>query len=266
MPGAGTIPRFAWPIEIDSTCDAWPIEETGGGGAGAVTVDVPDTTSAAPHFWRGDGTAASFETVLKTAMEAVGNFTYTITMASTGIVTIASTGAFTVVWTDPGRQFDGALLGFSVAADSVAVEAPAGVWSVTGTFQAGHVWLPEQVYIRETEKQPRYAGGDTLSLSWRGRGYSIPAAGYVRTLLVDALPGRKVYTAEEVRAQEAFERFYEWLRKTGRFEFTRDWLVTKTPDGVYWIRDRTWKLAWPVTMLPMIRLYNIEFPLAEYVA
>jgi len=271
MPGAGTIPRCAWPLAVSAGTNQIYLDEAPYGTKGPWIMSltpydyswVGRTGSGSPvgytrpPYYAQDWMAQLY--ALLNLLPATGN-AWDLSLASNGVLTItADAFDFRLYLAHANTTISPAWLGFTPATHTSAARV------LTGSMQVSNLWLPEQVYIRDSERQPGHAMAFNTSMTERSRGYRWTRNRYRRTLLADCLPGRKIYTAEEVLAQEAFERFYEHLGAGGRFEFTRDWLTNDLPDGTYQIREQSWMEEWPVRMIRVTRLYNIEFPLKVYV-
>lgn len=246
---AGYLCRFAWPIVIDSTCDRLTVKE----GAGLdLVVDVPDGT----YYWRGDGTAADFCAVLKTALEAVGGLTYTVTFASTGLLTIQATGAWTLRLT-VAHDFPAALLGFVDAVDYASLTG-----AVTGTQHVDCAWLPQQIHsedsedLEASEAVPTYLEGGTSP----GR-VAMYGDRSTRTILLDALPTSETLVASEAVVRRSFQRFYRAVRDGTIFEYCHD----RTIPGAYTRRqilDPAWLRGWPATRTPRtIQRWDVRVPM-----
>ena len=272
MAGAGTIPKFAWPATIDSTNDVIRFEEwdpTADGGAGAWEAGDADITDG-DHFWRGDGTANDLAARLQAALIAASpnTATYSVILPSTGIIRIAMTQKataenFRLVWGTGDAS--SVLYGFIGGTDTASTSG--GFATLYSDHQVGNVWLPEQVYVDDSENVPQYRSTRTVMLNGRQRVQRWGSGRTLRRVLVDILPPNKVFQAEESRTQESFQRFYAWVAAGGRFEFAPDWTATPAAWATYVINDDAWLEEWPATIPHgTIRRYNIELPLRSYVA
>lgn len=146
LEGIFTVPSGGWDLSLT---------ETGGGGAsGTVTVAAGD------YYLNG---ATSFNDALETALDAVGNATYTVTQSDadesgTGKTTISATGggvtAFAITWTDTDQRDQ---LGFT---GNVS-----GALTYTSTNRAKGLWLPtcgRTGDIPEPETGSTYFGRPTM--------------------------------------------------------------------------------------------------------
>jgi len=259
MPGAGTIPQFRWPVVM---------------AAGNKTIrygDASGNTDAAlaegTYFWRGDGSAADLAVALDTALTAAAATTgsgigFTVALADTGILTITGTGAFSLSLGHANTTVDPDIFGFLAATYTSAGNV------ITSPHQVGNAWFPEQSYIDDTEDVPHYRQVITGVINGRVRTQRWGSV-TKRSVLVDVLPPRKVFQAEEVRRGEAFERFQAHLSTGGRYEFCRDFTSTRgtystyTPDP-----EMPAELGpWPATIPhSMIRRYDVRLSMQRYVA
>lgn len=249
---AGYPPRFCWPIVVDATCDTIGFDE----GGAPLLADVADGT----YFWRGDGTAADMCLALKTALDAAGALTYTVTIATTGVLTIAATGPFTLLWLTGGGDLPAATCGFANADQGSVANA------CVGDFQVAFGWWPEQMAIVDSERFPAYRSVQSTIMNGRTR-TQLWGARMQRRVLVDVLPARKIFTAEEVRLQEAFERFYAYLATGGRFELTINTAVPGTYQQ-YVPLGTEFCSAWPAQIPDerVMRRYDVMIPMQAYVA
>lgn len=247
----GTNPRFAWPIVIDSTCDQFTITE---GAGGHLTVDVPDGT----YFWRGDNTAADFCKVLKDALDAAGALTYTVTVATTGLLTISATGAWLLHFT-VAHDFSAALLGMTDADHASVGNA------VYGTFQVGNAWFVQQMVQDDSEEVEVCEALGSILEGGRARG-SMHGDRIERRLLIDALPNQETLVAAEYLVQRSFQRFYRYARTMGRFELAMSSSLPGT-YSTYQVFDQTWRSRWPATRTPRtIQRWDCPIPLVGYKA
>lgn len=249
---AGYNPRFAWPIVIDSTCDQFRIDE----GGGDLVVDVPDGT----YYWRDDGTASDFCLVLKTALELAGALTYTVTVATTGIITISATGAWTLRFA-AAHDFAPTLLGVTDAD-----HASAGVTNaVVGTYQVACAWYVQQMIIEDDETTEASAAVVARLENGRNRPV-VYGLRYTRNILIDALPTSEVLVANESVPQRSFQRFYRYAMTGGRFELATDSSVPGTYTA-YQVTDEGWMRVFPATRTPRtIQRWDVRVPLSLYVA
>lgn len=259
MPGANTTPQFRWPTEIDATNNVLRFVE-----AATPGTNRNATLAQGTFFWRGDGSADDLAVRLKTALDAAGTQVYTVTLADTGLLTVSAAAAFDLRWSNAATTVSDALFGWTNADTGNGT-------SHTSPLQVGNAWHPEQVYVDDSERVPRYASTMTSLMNGRTRTQRWGSR-TVRRILVDVLPPRKVYQAEEVRSQEAFEWFYAWLSQGRRFEFCRDFPVANGNRGTYetYVIDPVeagWIEVWPATIPHgTIRRYNVEIPMLAYVA
>jgi len=221
MPADYTIPQLRWPMVIDSSNDTFDFNE----GVGGLVCDIPDGT----YFWRGDRSATDMALVLETALETAGLHSYTVTLSGAGLVTITdNTGTVNLDWTsgDVDREwfgFNWALTGFAA--------------SHTSDFQVGRSWYPEQVFVADSRQRPVYGGsqqrmadGSIDTQRWSEH--------WLQDILIDMLPARKVWQAEEVREQEAWNagtgsepRPSEFVADGERFEFCPDFSAVAAGGG-----------------------------------
>jgi hypothetical protein len=253
---AGTTPRLSLPITLDATNNTFQITE-GGGGALNVTV------VAGTYYWLGDGTAADLCLAIKAALEVAGALTYTVT-ESAGVLTISATGAWVLIFGAGVHLLSPALLGMT---DADHASAGAGN-SVVGTFQVDSGYWVEQAYTEDTESCPVHSVASAWSLSGRNVGLSYGSRTF-RTIGVDLVPARKVFQAEEVRAQESFQRIFLRLASGVAFEFTPSVLVPAT-HSKYVIRDPRWCNS-PLDSVfrlheTVVRRYQLTLPMQLYVA
>ncbi len=259
MPGAGTTPQFRWPATLDSTNKV--VRYIDGSGAADATMAEGD------HFWRNDATANDLAEVLKDALDtaavATGSGqTYTVALNDNGTLTItASAGTVQLDWSHANTTADRTLFGFDAGLTSSAI-------SISSDFQVGNAWHPEQAYVDDSERVPVYRSAVTGIMNGRTRTQRWGSV-TKRQILVDILPPNKVFTAEEIRQNEAFERFQAWLSQGGRYEFCRDFPNTPGTYQTY-VPDPDVPeaiQAWPATIPHgTIRRYNIEFSMQAYQA
>ncbi len=211
-----TIPQLRWPIVFDASNNTFDIDE--GGGAGVVTIP------AGTYFWRGDGSATSLERVLETALEnaaaPAGGHSYTVELFGSGLLQIEDdTATVNIDWAS--GTIDAALFGFAAAATGVDS-------GHASDFQVGRAFFPEQVFVADSRQRPVYGGsqqrmadGSIDTQRWSEH--------WLQDILIDMLPARKTWQAEEVRAQEAWNagtgsepRPSEFTADGERFEFCPD--------------------------------------------
>ncbi len=88
---------FTWPITIDATNNKIDIDEDNG--SGGVGIVVATLTSGTYRDTISDSSVAgSLAKEIKTALEVVGNGTYTVTVSDDGKYTIAGTIVFDIGW------------------------------------------------------------------------------------------------------------------------------------------------------------------------
>ena len=262
MPGAGTTPQFRWPAVIDSTNDEIRYSD----GGGATEADVGDGT----FFWRGDGSADDLAVRLDTALTAAsaatgGGLTFTVVLGDDGILTITGTGAFVLDFSHANTDADPALYGFAAASYTSAADV------ITSPNQVGSAFHPEQEYVEDTEDTPLYRSVSTPLMNGRVRTQRWGAR-TKRAVVLDVLPPRKVFTAEETRTGEAFERFFAHLTTGGRFEFCRDFPTANGNRGTYGTYvpdpdDPQFLNSWPTSLPPgSLRRWDVVLPMQAYVA
>jgi len=280
MPGAGTVPRFAWPVTLDDGANDLIVfqEHTGAVWGPLLSADllIPPQATPLEAFHRGDGAAADLEAMLRIGLDGASagggglGWTYAVAMNSNGTIEISSDAG------GPARQFrirwdlslaDAGVFGWLQADTPTSVTVSGTKWAITSARQASHVWLPEQTYTDDTEDLPIHRAAQSVAMSGRRRTQRWSSGRARREVFLDFLPPNKVFAAEESLANEAFEWFYLWLATGGRFQLTRDWLTVQTPDGEYVINDVDWLNTWPVEVPSgMIRLYDITIPMDRHVA
>lgn len=253
MAGAGTIPRFLWPFEIDGTNGNIKVT------SGAVTEVL--TVAPATYYWA--LAANKFAGALQNALNTnTGGSTYTVTLGADGKLTVASDQAVTLFFNDPLTTLSPTLCGFIAFNYSDAV-AP---FSLVSPNQVQKIWNPEQEYIRDTEDFPTYGVSLTTACAGQQRGQRWRIALKQRDVELDLLPPRKIFQAEEVVAGESFERFYAYLSTGGEFIFQRD-VTSGSGWYPYVIRDQKWLSTWPPEIpSQLIRLFSLRFPMQQWVA
>jgi hypothetical protein len=262
MAGAGTVPRLLRPIVLDATNNAIRVR------SGAVTETLTVPVGTGTYYQVGNPACAlDFITAVQTGLNTnTGGAVYTLTLASNGQLTVASTLRVDLLLNDALTTLPPAALGFLAAAYSDAAGPP---FSLTSPGQVDYLFNPELEYVKETEDNPSY--GVTLGAACEGqpRGQRYRARQYKRTIEMDILPPNKLLQAEEVLANESFERFFEYL-SLGRapFVFVRD--ITALPATLtaitYVIRDQEWLQEWPATFpSQLIRLATLRIPMRLYV-
>ena len=258
MAGAGTTPQFSWPAVLTASNNVLEFDENG--------PNLTATLAAGSHFWRGAGAAdagaaTDLAHVLKVALDAAGGQVYTVTLADSGLLTVTAAAVFALHWGSVVSTVTDALFGSNGASTALAT-------SHTSNFQVGNAWHPEQIYIEDSEAVPSYASSVTPLMNGRTRTQRWGSR-TKRRILVDVLPPRKVFQAEEVRSQESFQRFYDSLSQGVRFELCPDFPNTRgtystlvpDPDAPQWIEQ------WPATIPhATVRRYNIELLMQSYVS
>lgn len=261
---AGTIPRFAWPIEVaNGTTDRVEFDV----GGGAVSANLIPGGADVTAFWRNDATAADLCQMLDVGLTAAaGGPAYQCSLLATGVLRITSDAQFTIHAGAAGTTADRLWFGWN-AGNRIAAWTGA-VWQLDGDFQTGHTWWPErtdlQYFIEDSERLPAYSSSMTRSMNGRIR-VARWASRTEREILIDLLPDRKVLTAAESRTQEAFERFYAAMSQGTRFEFCPDWTVPAT-YATYQVPVGEWIQRFPCERTPgVLRRWNLRFPMQAYV-
>lgn len=252
---AGTNPKLALPLTFDATNNTFQIDE-----GGALNVTIP----AGTYYWLGDGTASDLCAVLKTALDLAGALTYTVTLATTGLLSIAATGAWTLLFSTGVHLLDPLWLGFTDADHASA----GGANTVTGTMQVQSLYCPEQAYIEDTESCPVYSVAHAWSMSGRNVGLAYGSRTF-RAISIDQLPPRKVFAAEEVRTYESFQRVFLRIASGVPFYFTPD-VATPATRSLYVLRDPRWANS-PLDSVcqlheQLVRRYLLTLPMQLYVA
>lgn len=248
--GAGTIPKWAWGYTIDASNKSL-----------VVRTDGHDETLAlaeGTYYWRADDSDDDLCAILKTALNTNGyGGVYSVTLTSAGKLSIQCTKAFQLRWADGATTLPKADFGFYGNTSSSGVSPP---YTMVGYTQVSNVWLPEQVYVRDTEEYPEVSRSVAHTLSGRMRA-AVHATRYLRDVEVDLLPAKKIFTAQEASTHEAYERLYTVLQAGEPVEFARDW--TNNPDayGTYVVPEP----EWATIPTQLVSLYTIKMRMRKYV-
>ena len=267
---AGTIPKIAWPMVVETGVNDVIIFDEGG-------VDITCTLPSGTYFWRGDGSAADMQFVLDTALNAalpapllngysVSFQNAAVGASSAGTVELDSDNVqFTVQWTDALTTANPLWFGETGLADHVYNTID------DSPNQCSHVWLPEQIYIDDSEDRPYYLAeqqimgdGSTSAQQWGER--------FERTIIFDVLPAWKVFEGDEVYVGEAWyqqtaagSRASTLISQGLRFEFTPSVSVpgtykTYSPNGQAFMRHQGM-----ATPSGMVRRYDLTLPMIRFV-
>lgn len=265
MAGAGTIPKFALPIIIETGVnDKVRFDEPS-------NPDIDATITSGTYWWRFDGTANDFAVVfaaaLNTASVVAGTYSVEEDFANLLLSVENDTIEFTIQWSDTtNTTIDPNILGF----DAIDQTSSSGV--MTSDFQPGKLWFPNDKYIKDSEDRPRRSAimvnsrtGKTFTSSWGLR--------TARRILMDHIPASRIFAAE-ADTNEAFEDFWKETSTGTRFEFCRDcYNVAGTPTNkdsydtyVLDPEEPTQFENMPIEIpRGMIRIYDIDLSMQKYV-
>lgn len=202
-----TFPILLGAIVIDDDTDGVYLDEAG--------VGIQCTLAHGTYYLTDDGTASDFLAALKTALDAGGANTYTVTVDSGGVaswsratssravtVTVSATGAatFRVRWLHANTTFGAALIGF--AAEKGAADANAE----SGTVSPTSVWVGDN-YHEETRAKPGWVVSEQELESGDVDVVRHSAKRSDRSLVLPMVADANLFTDDEAVTNRSLETF-----------------------------------------------------------
>lgn len=244
MPSAGTVCRFAWPVEVTSLTRGLRVTCNGA----IATVNL----TAGTYWWLGDGTANDLCAALDTALQSHPQApAITIYLLTTGEIRIVSNKTLTIHWADALTTADEVVFGCT-AADLTAVGGPPW-YSVTTPNQVGHIWNPERIYCDDTGLVPQNTVSRSVDLSGAPTAYRWSSV-QIRDITIDLIPFEKLLTADSP-VSEAFDIFYAYISQGQKFVWTPD-VSTPGTYTTYYLRDVSQMETWPWERIAEVTRYH----------
>lgn len=265
MPGL-PIPRFFWPITIDTTNDKFVVNANFGGGAADYTGTLAHDTYLTPELLIAEiNDEMSVGTDVPGGIDGAGGTFQMSIDEATGVLTIVvesiTAGNLTLKFaTSAVTQALGTLLGFGTA--NLAAVPVAQIATRVAAAQLPNFWTPDVTPRSDTEAElelavsvARTAGGQSKHTRW--------GSVTTRSLRFEFLTPRKTLTASEVTPNEALQRF--WTGDgVARFRYSPDRTDPATGAGDYFLLEESARRFKPVRLNEQLQVYSIDVLMGAY--
>jgi hypothetical protein len=243
MPNAGTVCRFAWPVEITSATRG--IRATINGVAATVNIAV------GTYWWFGDGSANDLCTRLDTALTSHPQApVIVVALNADGTITITSSLSIVIDFAHADTTIDAATFGF---VDGVSYSDLAAPFVITSPNQVGHLWNPERIYCDDTGLVPQNTVSRSVDLSGAPTAYRWSSV-QIRDITIDLIPFEKLLSADSP-VSEAFDLFYSYISQGNKFVWTPD-ITAPATWTTYYLRDVAQLESWPWERIAEVTRYH----------
>ena len=197
---------ITWGVTITASNKYIDINESGGGGAGVVAAQI--ATGTYTDIRNASGTAGSLAAAIKTALEAAGAGTYTITPQADGTITIAGTINFAILFSTGANEASSAryVLGFG-AVDSAAAATHTGTDQQHGLFlfASGGPDLAD-----DTEDRAHRLSPQSQALDGSVAKRPIGSTRYEREIQIAMVPRAKMFA--DTNEDQSIESMFDFMQ------------------------------------------------------